>query len=136
MQMLPIRKADLGVVLIVEDHPLVQITATALIEDAGMTTLVASDADEALTILSSRDDIRALFTDIDMPGSMDGLALATLVHARWPWIQLVVTSGGQPPADMALPGGVPFFQKPYDYALVVNELRAAAVGGRGRFEDA
>lgn len=126
MQMLPILKADLGVVLIVEDHPLVQITATALIEDAGMTTLVASDADEAMAILSTRDDIRAMFTDIDMPGSMDGLALASMVRARWPEIQLVVTSGGQPPKDARLPRDVPFFQKPYDYALIVNRLRAAA----------
>jgi CheY-like chemotaxis protein len=119
---LPVR----DVVLIVEDHPLVQITATALIEDAGMDTLVAGDADEALAILSKRDDIYAVFTDVTMPGSMDGVALALLVRERWPEIMLVVTSGGELPDDATLPRGVPFLLKPDDYAKVVDELMGYA----------
>ena len=115
---LPVR----DVVLIVEDHPLVQITATAWIEDAGMDTLVAADADEALAILSGRDDIHAVFTDVAMPGSMNGVELAQLVRKRWPAIQLVVTSGGLLPSGVTLPRGVPFLRKPYDYANVVDEL--------------
>lgn len=115
-----------GVILIVEDHPLVQITASAMIEDAGLRTVIAGDADEAIEILSTRDDICCVFTDIEMPGSMDGLALAVLVKRRWPHIQLVVTSGGQPPHALTLPIEVSFFQKPYDYASVIEELKAIA----------
>jgi CheY-like chemotaxis protein len=110
-------------VLIVEDHPLVQITATALIEEAGMDTMVAADADEALRILGARDDIHAVFTDVAMPGSMNGVVLAQLIRQRWPAIQLVVTSGGQLPEGVVLPRGVAFLRKPYEYANVVAELR-------------
>ena len=120
---LPIRDPEAGVVLIVEDHLLVQITATAQIEDAGMATLVANDADEALEILATRNDVRTVFTDIDMPGTMDGLALAMVVRERWPDIRVVVTSGGKPRAVDRLPDDVAFFQKPYEYSAIVDELR-------------
>jgi len=119
----PIRDPGAGVVLIVEDHLLVQITATAQIEDAGMATLVANDADEALQILATRNDVRTVFTDIDMPGTMDGLALAMVVRERWPDIRVVVTSGGKPRAVDRLPDDVAFFQKPYEYSAIVDELR-------------
>ncbi len=119
----PIRDPEAGVVLIVEDHLLVQITATAQIEDAGMATLVANDADEALQILATRNDVRTVFTDIDMPGTMDGLALAMVVRERWPDIRVVVTSGGKPRAVDRLPDDVAFFQKPYEYSAIVDELR-------------
>ncbi|MBD8640547.1 response regulator [Sphingomonas sp. CFBP 13733] len=118
-----IRRPAAGIVLIVEDHLLVQITATARIEDAGMSTLVADDADEAMAILTSRDDVAAVFTDIDMPGSMDGLALAAIIRRRWPRIQVVVTSGQRPSKAAGLPDGVAFFQKPYDYSNLVNHFR-------------
>lgn len=119
----PVRGMETGVVLIVEDHLLVQITATAQIEDAGLSTVVAGDADEALQMLQDREDIRVVFTDIDMPGSMDGLALAMLVRARWPDIRVVVTSGGKPTNLDDLPDDIAFFQKPYDYSRIVAELR-------------
>ena len=119
----PIRDPEAGVVLIVEDHLLVQITATAQIEDAGMATLVANDADEAPQILATRNDVRTVFTDIDMPGTMDGLALAMVVRERWPDIRVVVTSGGKPRAVDRLPDDVAFFQKPYEYSAIVDELR-------------
>ena len=112
------------IVLIVEDHPLVQITAAALIENAGMATVVAADADEALEILTGRDDIHAVFTDVTMPGSMDGIELARLVRTRWPEIALVVTSGDELSEMVRLPSGVRFLRKPYQYASVVEELLA------------
>lgn len=112
------------IVLIVEDHPLVQITAAALIENAGMATVIAADADEALEILTGRDDIHAVFTDVTMPGSMDGIELARLVRTRWPEIALVVTSGDELSEMVRLPSGVRFLRKPYQYASVVEELLA------------
>lgn len=112
------------IVLIVEDHPLVQITAAALIENAGMATVVAADADEALEILTGRDDIHAVFTDVTMPGSMNGIELARLVRTRWPEIALVVTSGDELSEMVRLPSGVRFLRKPYQYASVVEELLA------------
>ncbi len=110
------------VVLIVEDHPLVQMTAAALIENAGMATLIAADADEALQILTDRDDIHAVFTDVTMPGSMDGVELARQVRRRWPAIALVVTSGDTLSEAVRLPNGVRFLRKPEEYASVVDEL--------------
>lgn len=112
------------VVLIVEDHPLVQITAAAMIENAGMAAVTAADADEALQILTQRHDIRAVFTDVTMPGSMDGIELAKQVRRRWPDIALVVTSGRAMCETRPLPSGVRFLHKPGDYAHVVGELLA------------
>ena len=81
------------VVLVVEDEALLRMHATDMIEAAGYTVVEAANADEAVLILSQRMDIRIVFTDIDMPGSMDGLKLAAMVRDRWPPIELIVTSG-------------------------------------------
>jgi len=81
------------VVLIVEDEPLLRILAAEVVEDAGFIALEASDADEAVALLESRPDISLLFTDISMPGSMDGLKLAHAVRNRWPPIKILVVSG-------------------------------------------
>src|SRR3954468_18520562 len=80
-------------VLIVEDEYLVRIHAAEVIRDAGFEVMEASNADEAIVILESRPDIRVVFTDIQMPGSMDGLKLARAVRDRWPPVQIVATSG-------------------------------------------
>src|SRR5438270_804390 len=84
---------DKPVVLIVEDEILVRMSAVDMVEDAGFHAISASDADEAIRLLESRNDIRAMFTDIQMPGSMDGLRLARVVRSRWPPVALIVTSG-------------------------------------------
>ena len=81
------------VVLVVEDEFLIRISAVEIIEDAGFDILQAADADEALEILQVRGDIRVIFTDIHMPGSMDGLRLAHAVRGRWPPIKIIATSG-------------------------------------------
>ena len=80
-----------SVVLVVEVESLVRSTAMDMVEEAGFEA--ASDADEAIRILESRNDIRAVFTDVHMPGSMDGLRLARVVRNRWPPVALIVTSG-------------------------------------------
>jgi two-component system, response regulator PdtaR len=80
-------------VLVVEDDPLLRMHAVDIVEDAGFTAIEAKDADEAIAILEKRSDITLLFTDIQMPGSMDGLKLAHAVRDRWPPIKIVVVSG-------------------------------------------
>jgi CheY-like chemotaxis protein len=81
------------VVLIVEDEFLLRMSAVEMIEEAGFEIVEAGNADEAITILESRSDIRVVFTDIQMPGSMDGLKLAAAVRHRWPPIKIIATSG-------------------------------------------
>ena len=76
--------------LVVEDEPLSRIHALNLVEEAGYVAIEASNADEAISILEARKDIRIVFTDIDMPGSMDGLKLARAIRDRWPPIELIL----------------------------------------------
>src|ERR1700753_1945496 len=84
---------DKHVVLIVEDEFLVRMDARQIIESAGFNVIEAGNADEAISILERRPEIRVVFTDIQMPGSMDGLKLAAAVRGRWPPIKIVATSG-------------------------------------------
>jgi CheY-like chemotaxis protein len=100
-------------VLIVEDEPLLRLHAVDLIEEAGFTAIEAKNADEAIAILESRSDVTLLFTDVHMPGSMDGLKLAHAVRDRWPPIKIIVTSGKRQPAQDAMPSGGVFLPKPY-----------------------
>ena len=111
------------VVLIVEDDPLLRMFATEVVSEAGYVALEARDADEALALLVARPDIALLFTDIDMPGSMDGLKLAHAVSNRWPPIKILVVSGQVRPKPSDLPSNSRFFAKPYRPAALVGELR-------------
>src|SRR5580698_11288280 len=110
-------------VLIVEDEPLVRLCAAQTVEDAGYEVIEAESADEAIAILESRRDIRVIFTDIHMPGSMDGLKLAHAVRHRWPPIKIIVTSGRELATEQDLPEGGRFFRKPYDPIAVCETLR-------------
>lgn len=113
------------IVLIVEDEFLVRMSAVAMIEDAGFEVLEAGDADEAITMLESRSDIRLVFTDIQMPGSMDGLKLAAAVKGRWPPIKIIATSGRHLIRDSDLPEGALFLSKPYTsegISILLHEL--------------
>ncbi len=109
-------------VLVVEDEPLVRMLAVDVVEEAGFEVIEASDADEALELLGKVPDIRLLFTDIDMPGSMDGLRLAAAVRDRWPPVHIIVVSGKQRPTASELPDGI-FFPKPYDVAKVCRTMQ-------------
>ncbi|MGF9567704.1 response regulator [Neorhizobium sp. BT27B] len=116
------------VVLVVEDEPLQRIMAVELVEDAGFEVLQAWGADEAIRILEARPDIRIVFTDVDMPGSIDGLKLAASIRDRWPPIQIIVTSGFFNLKDIDLPEQSVFFSKPYEHDKVTAELhRMAAI---------
>jgi two-component system, response regulator PdtaR len=101
------------VILIVEDEAIIRIATTALLEEAGYTVLEARDADVAVQILDSRNDIRAVFTDIRMPGSLDGLRLTHAIRYRWPSIHLLVTSGLNALTDEEFPRYARFLRKPY-----------------------
>ena len=106
------RPLDASVVLIVEDDDLVRMNAVEMLEDAGLTVTEACNADEAWGILEQRTDIGVLFTDIYMPGSMCGKTLAEHVHASWPNIRLVLTSGRHRLTDEEVPDHGLFVSKP------------------------
>src|SRR5436305_11396532 len=100
------------VVLVVEDEMVLRMRAVDIVEDAGFLPIEAVSADQAVQILESRDDIALLFTDIQMPGSMDGLKLAHSVHTRWPHIKIILVSGQIEVSDADKPTDSRFFQKP------------------------
>lgn len=111
------------VVLIVEGEALIRMSAVHIIEDGGFAAVEACNADEAIRIMELRNDIRAVFTDIDMTGSMNGLKLAHAIRGRWPPIHLLVASGRKVPADGELPPYGRFISKPYSAEQVVAALR-------------
>jgi two-component system, response regulator PdtaR len=112
-----------SVVLIVEDEFLIRMEAVDVIRSAGFHVVEASNADEAILILESRFDITVVFTDIQMPGSMDGLKLAAAIRGRWPPIKIVATSGLLNLSEDDLPSGSRFLPKPYSPRQVVGALR-------------
>jgi CheY-like chemotaxis protein len=117
------------VVLVVEDDALTQLNAVAIVEEAGFEAIAASNADEAVQVLESRADVQAVFTDVQMPGSMDGLGLARVVRDRWPPVALIVTSGKTEIAPSDLPAGGRFLHKPYapsEIETVLRQLLAVA----------
>ena len=101
------------IVLIVEDDFLLRMSAIVMIEDSCFEVIEAGNADEAITMLDSRSDIRLVFTDIQMPGSMDGLKLAAAIKGRWPPIKIITTSGRYFIREGDLPEGALFLPKPY-----------------------
>jgi CheY-like chemotaxis protein len=109
------------VILVVEDEPLLRMLAVEVVEEAGFVALEAADADEAVALLESRPDISLLFTDINMPGSMDGLKA---VRDRWPPVKILLVSGQVPPWQADLPPNSRFIGKPYRAAAMVEELRS------------
>lgn len=115
---------SIPVVLIVEDEPLLRILAVEVVEEAGFVAIEARDADEAVVLLEGRTDIALLFTDINMPGSMDGLKLAHAVRNRWPPIKILIVSGKQRLQSSDLPSNSCFLRKPYQVSVLVEELRS------------
>jgi len=116
------------VVLLVEDEQLLRMDAVEMISSAGFDVVEAANADDAIEILEVRRDIVVVFTDIQMPGSMDGLKLARAVRGRWPPIKIVATSGLVDVGEKDLPEGGRFLAKPYspdELAGVLHDLIAA-----------
>jgi CheY-like chemotaxis protein len=111
-------------VLVVDDDALVRMNAVFQLEEAGFDTLQAGTADEAIGLLEGRSDIKLVFTDINMPGSMDGLALAHAIRHRWPTVELVVTSGYERVQDKDMPERGLFLGKPYQPAELVRMVQS------------
>ena len=101
----------MATVLVVEDEFLIRDAVAEELKEAGFNVVLAENADHAIAILEARQDIHLLFTDIDMPGSMDGLKLAAAVRDRWPPVHIIITSGKVRPPE--IPAHALFIAKPY-----------------------
>ena len=113
------------VVLVVEDDPLVRMGAVAIAEESADKVYQAENADAAIRVLEASNDITLLFTDVDMPGTIDGLELAEVVHARWPLVRLIITSGRVAIPDDEVPDDGVFIGKPYYAENIRAAIRAA-----------
>jgi CheY-like chemotaxis protein len=111
-----------AVILVVEDSPLILMSALDLVTTAGFEGVGAASADEAIAILEARADIHLVFTDVEMPGTIDGVKLAHHIRNRWPPIHLIVASGRTILDESQLPTGSKFFCKPYDNNSIVEEM--------------
>jgi CheY-like chemotaxis protein len=124
IDVMPDVMAPAPVILIVEDDLFLRMLAVEFVNDAGFETLEACDADEAIAILESRSKIAVLFTDINMPGSMDGLKLARVVSNRWPAVEILIASGRVRLRRADLPPNGRFLGKPYLAAAMIAELHS------------
>lgn len=115
-------------ILVVEDEPLVLMSTVDFLQDEGFQVLEAPNADEAIALLESNPAISILFTDVDMPGSMDGLKLSAAVRRRWPPVRIVVTSGHRMVDITDLPDGGVFFSKPYRHKDIATSFRELMSG--------
>ena len=111
-------------VLVVEDEPLLRMFNADMLIDAGFDVLEAADAVEALHLLETNDDIRVVFTDVEMPGALDGFALARRIETRWPAIGVLVTSGRRYPDEVFAAATRCFVPKPFRVAQVVELIDA------------
>jgi two-component system, response regulator PdtaR len=114
--------ANQPVILVVEDDPTIRMGALQLVVDAGFEALEADNADEAIRILEARPDIHLVFTDVGMPGTMDGIKLAHYIRHRWPLVKLIVASGKAILDESHLPAGARFFPKPYSDCTIVGAM--------------
>ena len=114
----------MATILVVEDDILLSLDISEALEDAGYDVIAAANADEAIKVLETRNDIRTIFTDINMPGSMDGLKLASAVRDRWPPVHIIVTTGMRAPHRDEMPANSMFIAKPYRSAEIIEAVRS------------
>lgn len=110
------------VILLVEDELMIRLIGSDALSDTGYTVVEAGTADEAIALLEDGSDVHLLFTDIRMPGSMDGLKLAELVHQRWPHVRILLTSGDTLPSREEIPEEGAFLPKPYRIDALRSEV--------------
>lgn len=109
-------------ILLVEDEILIRIELADFFADAGYQVFEAGDADEAIGILEREKTIRIVLTDIQLPGSMDGLKLAHYIRDRYPPTVLLLTSGGVHIEDASLPASSQFIAKPFDPTRILRQI--------------
>jgi CheY-like chemotaxis protein len=112
------------VILIVEDDPFLRMLTVEFVNEAGFETLEACDADQAIAILETSSKITVLFTDINMPGSMDGLKLPRVVSNRWPAMEILIASGHVLLQQADLPPNGRFLRKPYRAEAMIADLHS------------
>ncbi len=113
-------------VMVVEDDVALRFVVSEVLRDGGLTVVEAASGDEALTYLNTDSQVDLVFSDIHMPGEIDGLALAARVHDAWPYIQVLLTSGHHHPNEH-----VPFVAKPYVFANVLATVQTMLEGSDG-----
>ncbi|MGC4026587.1 MAG: response regulator [Mesorhizobium sp.] len=111
-----------GTVLVVEDEPLLLMNIADELIEGGFEVVELPNADHALKQLGSNSAIDVLFTDVDMPGMLDGLALSSIVHERWPHVKIIVTSGKLSAEKAVLPLGAIFIPKPYAATELIEAI--------------
>jgi two-component system, response regulator PdtaR len=116
-------------VLVVEDESFVRLVAVEAIQTAGFRTYAAANADEAIECLERHPDIHFVFTDINMPGSMNGVRLTHCVRDRWPPVQFIVTSALAKFGETELPRGSEFVSKPYSPEQIVHKIEIMSGAG-------
>lgn len=119
------------VVLIVDDDPMIRLNAQDILEAAGFHCLDAIDAQAAIAELDHHgQEIVLLFSDVEMPGGMDGFALARLVANAWPHIEIVIVSGRRRPEPGDMPDRATFLTKPFSQASVLEHLANTLPDGK------
>ncbi|WGM30487.1 response regulator [Brevundimonas sp. NIBR11] len=117
--------------LAVDDDAIIRLDACQILEAAGFRCVDAGSGDEALGVLSADPDrFTVLCTDVEMPGSTDGFALARRVAQHWPHIEIVVSSGRAKPTPECLPSKAVFIPKPFSAEIVHSELRRLLPDGK------
>jgi CheY-like chemotaxis protein len=112
-------------VIVVEDETLIRELIVEVLNSENFVVLEAGDAAEAIRLMSARaSELSLMFTDVNMPGAMNGLQLAYYVHDRWPWIALLIASGKRRPLATETPLLSRLISKPYSHALMVNHIKA------------
>jgi CheY-like chemotaxis protein len=107
---------------VVEDHPIVRACMAQGLVEAGFEALAVASASEAIALLEARPDIRLVFTEVEIPATIDGLNLARRIRDRWPPVKLIVVSGGTLFSQADLPLGAKFVPKPYHNAAIVQQM--------------
>jgi DNA-binding NtrC family response regulator len=120
--------ADLSVVLVIDDDPVIRMFVCEILNERGFEVLAASSADEGLGILQNRPDVRAVLTDIVMPGTLDGLGLVSEIRRRWPRLGVIIASGRMPAIAAANATETVFLEKPFDEAGLAAALSQALPG--------
>jgi CheY-like chemotaxis protein len=125
-----------SVILVVEDDPIIRMGALELVAEAGFAAIEAGNADEAIRILEARSDIHLVFTDVGMPGTMDGIKLTHYIRRHWPLVKLIVASGKAIVEQSHLPTGARFFPKPYSETTIVGAMIAMLSDANDRHQPA